>query len=125
MIWALGQDVVENRQVLLEAIWNKLLAVAVVENPVQLSSCMSLSQNYPNPFNWATAVYLDLPEPTTFSAAIFDMRGREVRIVLKSRRLQAGRHMLRVQLDNVPTGIYFLCVSAGKKILSLKLTYIR
>jgi hypothetical protein len=62
----------------------------VQTSPVPVS--FALGQNYPNPFNPSTRLGFDLPEETRVRMSVFDILGREVRVLVDS-RLHAGRHV--------------------------------
>lgn len=49
----------------------------------------------PNPFNPATTLRLDLPHDATVCLAVFDARGRQVRLLVDGDVLAAGAHDLR------------------------------
>ncbi len=43
----------------------------------------TLRQNYPNPFNPITTIPFDLPEPSVVTLALYDLMGREVRVLIR------------------------------------------
>jgi hypothetical protein len=65
-----------------------------------------LKQNYPNPFNPTTTISWDLQETSFVSLKVFDVMGREIR-VLAERNFQAGNHSLIFDAYNLPSGMYF------------------
>jgi len=82
-----------------------------VEETEALPTSYGLAQNYPNPFNPTTTIEFQLPKTTNISVKIYDVLGREVR-VLADQPYSAGVHRMNWDgLDNtgrkVATGMYF------------------
>ena len=70
-----------------------------------------LTQNYPNPFNDQTLIQFLLPEKTQTRITVFDILGREIKVLTDKARV-AGPHTVKWDgRDNigrkVPTGVYF------------------
>jgi len=53
-----------------------------------------LLQNYPNPFNSATEISFALPQPSNVSLRVFNMKGEEVKELVRG-LMTAGRHTMR------------------------------
>jgi hypothetical protein len=84
----------------------------------------SLSQNYPNPFNPTTKIIFRLPDNAMTKLMIFDLLGREVKILINS-ELIAGYHEVEFNAGNLPSGIYFYRIQADgftqtKKMILMK-----
>ena len=73
-------------------------AVAAVE--------FELGQNAPNPFNPATEISFSLPRAVPVSLRVYDVRGQLV-ATLASGVKEAGRHTVRWDAREHPSGIYF------------------
>ena len=72
---------------------------------------LALHQNVPNPLNPVTVIGYELPQRSTIQLAIFDPRGRLVRL-LRGGTEEAGRHQVRWDGlgdtgSRVPSGAYF------------------
>ena len=65
-----------------------------------------LFQNYPNPFNPSTTIKLSLPEADVVDLRVFDVAGREVKI-LSNQHLNAGVHSFTFDGANLSSGVYF------------------
>lgn len=83
-----------------------------------------LHQNYPNPFNSVTTINYDLPEDNNVKIVIYDMLGREVSKLIDEYQ-SAGYKSVKFYADNLPSGVYFYRLQAGKftsvkKILLIK-----
>lgn len=75
-----------------------------------------LHPNYPNPFNPTTTLLYELPERSQITLAIYDIRGRMIRL-LKSDSEEGGRHQMAwdardAQGIPVGSGIYFVTLRA-------------
>jgi hypothetical protein len=90
---------------------------------------LALEQNHPNPFNPSTMIEFSLPAAGEVSLDVFDAAGRHVRTI-QSGILPAGRHEaawdgLDDRGGNVPSGVYFARLQAGKTVLSRKMVLLR
>ncbi len=72
-----------------------------------------LSQNYPNPFNPTTSVRFAIPSVQHVSVKIFDVLGKEICTLMNS-QLQPGEYAVQFNGENIPSGIYFCRMQAGK-----------
>jgi uncharacterized delta-60 repeat protein len=84
----------------------------------------ALFQNYPNPFNPTTGIGYQLSANSYVTLKVYDVLGREVR-TLVSERQTAGSHSVTLYAANLPSGVYFYRLEAGryhdtKKLLLLK-----
>lgn len=86
----------------------------------RLPKVFSLSQNYPNPFNPSTAINYSIPEgeKVRVRLEIYNLRGQLVKVIVGEDR-EAGEY--RVHWDGrderggqVPSGVYFYRIRAGK-----------
>ncbi len=66
-----------------------------------------LLQNYPNPFNSRTSVFLTIPKHSQISLSIINSLGREV-MPLINNNLESGTYKININMENLPTGIYFI-----------------
>jgi hypothetical protein len=71
-----------------------------------------LDGNYPNPFNPSTEIGFTLPESVHVRLVVYDVLGREV-AVLADGKLAAGRHVVRFEAQNLPSGTYLYHLEAG------------
>ncbi|MBN1633914.1 MAG: T9SS type A sorting domain-containing protein [Ignavibacteria bacterium] len=90
----------------------------------EITEIYSLSQNYPNPFNSTTNIKFRNSNPVKIKLKIFDVTGKEVTVLVND-NFQAGNHEVKFDAKNLPGGIYFYRMEAGKftstkKIIILK-----
>jgi len=84
----------------------------------------SLSQNYPNPFNPSTSISYQLPTNGLVTLKVFDLLGREVRILINQEK-PAGTYSVDFSAADLPSGVYFYKLTAGsftstKKMMLMK-----
>ena len=85
------------------------LTTSSVSSVRQLKSGLpqsALFQNYPNPFNNGTIVKISLNQPSMAKLLLYDLAGREVK-TLVNEYLDAGDHLLALDLSAFPSGMYF------------------
>jgi hypothetical protein len=93
-----------------------------------------LHQNYPNPFwsgatsrsagNPATQIEFSLPIRQRVTLKIFDVMGRQVRVLLDEVR-EAGRHNVVFEATTLASGVYFYQLRAGDHVAIHKMLLIR
>jgi len=84
----------------------------------------ALRQNFPNPFNASTSIQYLIPEATDVSIDLYNILGQHV-ITLIRHPKAAGSYTLRVNTDNLSSGVYFYRLQAGsftqvKKMVLIK-----
>lgn len=73
----------------------------------------TLEQNYPNPFNPSTTINFSLPKDGFVSLKIYDMLGKEVNSLLQEYKM-AGYYSIQINASELPSGMYFYSLQAGK-----------
>jgi hypothetical protein len=101
----------------------------IEEKVLNLPITCKLEQNHPNPFNPATSIEYDLPKPVQVRIVIYDILGRQVKMLENGRR-SAGHY--RITWDgtddrNLPVaaGLYFCRMEAGDFVKTIKLALMR
>jgi hypothetical protein len=84
----------------------------------------ALYEAYPNPFNPTTTIQYDIAEVTQVRLAVYDLMGREVKILVDGER-SPGRYSAVFNAEGLPSGMYFYHLRAGnfssiRKLLLLK-----
>ena len=123
MIWAIGQDINNGRQPLLEAIWNSMQAVSVINNTPSPEP-MRLYNSYPNPFNSSTTIQFSIPQNSHLTLDILDINGGIVE-KLFSGKLKKGSHSVKWNPPHISSGIYFMVLQSNKNVMTNKLLYIK
>jgi hypothetical protein len=84
----------------------------------------TLYQNYPNPFNPMTTIRFELPVSQHVNLAVFDMLGREVK-VLYDEIAPAGIVTIDFNAEGLASGVYFYRLKASNFITSKKLLLLK
>ena len=83
-------------------------------NNTNLPKEYSLNQNYPNPFNPSTTISFDLPVSDEVTVEVFDIAGRLVNTIERSKMYSAGSHSVRFEGSNLSSGAYFYRLSTPR-----------
>jgi N-terminal domain of M60-like peptidases/Peptidase M60, enhancin and enhancin-like len=73
----------------------------------------ALEAAYPNPFNLGTAISYSIAEPVPVTIMVTDIIGRRVATLLDDPLHPAGSGVVRLQGENLTSGIYLIHMSAG------------
>jgi|WetSurMetagenome_2_1015567.scaffolds.fasta_scaffold29635_2 hypothetical protein len=74
-----------------------------------------LSLESPNQLDTRTKVTYDLPVSTRMTLRVYDTLGRHV-LTLVDGLVEAGNHTVSVDMDDLPSGMYFYRMEAGTYI---------
>jgi len=80
--------------------------------------------SYPNPVRQQGTIEYALPEQKAVTLRVYDVLGRRVATLADGRK-EAGRHTVRLETDNLSSGVYFGRLSAGDQTRTLKITVVR
>ncbi|MCL4511124.1 MAG: T9SS type A sorting domain-containing protein [Bacteroidetes bacterium] len=108
---------------------NSILAKSVQLNGAQTATLVpadfGLFQNYPNPFNPTTTISYGLPKDSYVTLKVYDMLGREVMALVEGNQ-QAGYHYATFDATSqLPSGVYFYRLTAGKYTSVKKLMLVK
>ena len=123
MIWAIGQDLYNGRQPLLEAVGNSMRAVSII-NDISSPNTMRLYNSHPNPFNSSTTVQFRIPQNSHLTLDILDINGQIVE-KLFSGNLEKGSHSVTWNPPHISSGLYFMVLQFNKQVMTNKLLYIK
>lgn len=92
-----------------------------VETPEQgVPWTYALGQNYPNPFNPSTTISYTLANATYTTLTISDLLGRRIATLVDELK-PAGLHVMLWNAGGLPSGVYFLRMSADRFVETRKL----
>ncbi|HEX9972249.1 MAG TPA: malectin domain-containing carbohydrate-binding protein, partial [bacterium] len=72
-----------------------------------------LLQNYPNPFNSATIIEYAVPKPCLVQLDLYNTLGQKIKTLVNEPQA-TGIHTVRLQADNLTSGIYLYQILAGE-----------
>ncbi len=85
---------------------------------------VALDQNYPNPFNGRTLIRYALPRRTRVTLAIYDIRGRQVAVLVDG-IIAGGVHYASVSSQDLRSGLYIYRLEADGQVLTRKMTVVK
>ena len=96
---------------------------------VTLPSELQFLPNYPNPFDDQTTLEYVLPEPASVRLAVYDVLGRQVRVLVDDQQ-QAGRHTVQwngrdESGGRMASGVYLARLVVGGTTKVRKMTFVR
>ena len=97
-----------------------VLPVAVEPGDAALPAFVTLEQNFPNPFIQETTIDFSIPTEAAIHLSLYDVLGREVRVLLDERR-PAGRHSVQLKAGELASGLYLYRLVAGDVALGRKM----
>jgi hypothetical protein len=83
-----------------------------------------LMQNYPNPFNPSTVINYSLPRRSTVKLVLYNILGQQVKTIVNSTQ-EASNYVEIINLDNLPSGIYFYRLETSNFSLTRKMVLIK
>jgi len=83
-----------------------------------------LGQNYPNPFNPGTVISFQTSVVSRVELRVFDVLGREVAVLVNG-ELMPGRHEVRWDASEMPSGIYFYTMTSGEVRLTRRMILLK
>jgi len=81
--------------------------------------------NYPNPFNPSTSIQYLIPEASTISISVHDLRGGLVVSLLNKVVQEAGSHSIQWEAASSPAGIYLVKIEAGDEFQIVRAVLIK
>ncbi|MDH4223357.1 MAG: T9SS type A sorting domain-containing protein, partial [candidate division Zixibacteria bacterium] len=122
-------DIVFHKAFFSDNMGNLMDANITMEAEKEVPRRFSLLQNNPNPFNPQTTISFALPEEGEVSLIIYNLKGQLVKVMV-NQRLESGLHTFICDgKDNsgkdLPSGIYFYKLTAGKYSKAKKMIKIK
>ncbi|MGA2669585.1 MAG: T9SS type A sorting domain-containing protein [Ignavibacteria bacterium] len=98
----------------IQGTWNKELPVMTGIHQItsNIPNGYNLAQNYPNPFNPTTKISFSIPKAGNVKLRVFDMLGREVKILVNEFK-NAGTYDVNFNALNLASGVYLYRIEAG------------
>lgn len=83
-----------------------------------------LGQNYPNPFNPSTTIAYSLNKAQNVKMVVYNVIGQQISVLVDGFK-SAGKHSVKFNGANLPSGIYFYRLEAGDQIFTNKMMLIK
>ena len=83
-----------------------------------------MAELYPNPFNPSTQISFSLPMDNYVKLSAYDVKGNEVDIIFEGAQ-SVGHHSYSWNASNIPSGVYYIRLQAGKLSTSQKALLIK
>ncbi len=108
MIWAMGEDLYNGRQPLLNVVGKVLLDSTATTIPFYAHNPQKffLVDNYPNPFNPETMIVFNLPFTGLVRFDVFDDVGKKLLSKWEGQK-PTGKNKIKFKADNLSSGIYY------------------
>ena len=90
----------------------------------EIPSEFEITQIYPNPFNAETIIRFAIPEETTITLDIYDLRGRRVETLWEG-PAPAGYSTVIWDAKSQSTGIYLISLRTSENVLTRKITLLK
>lgn len=102
-------------QVCLGGVWRRPLSEIIADTTPSslIPSNYYLSQNYPNPFNLLTTIDYSLPEHCNVTLKIYDVLGKEVRILVDEDE-DAREYSVDFNASGLSSGVYLYKLETGQ-----------
>jgi hypothetical protein len=107
------------------AVYNIFLnGVTVASEATAPEGTYALASAYPNPFADQTTLTFEVPVAREVRVAVYDVLGREVAVLAEGIQ-PAGEHEVTFDAAPLPSGMYFVRLTAGDQVLTQRVTVVR
>jgi len=104
--------------------YRKSIITSVKNHFQKIPEKFALRQNYPNPFNPTTIIEYDLPKDSRVKILVFDMLGRQVRMLVDEEK-SGGSYKVEFNANNLSSGVYFYHLQTNEFAQTKKLVLMR
>jgi hypothetical protein len=123
-VYRLKQISYDGQSMYSQVVEPEIIPVGVKETDGSIPREIVLEQNYPNPFNPSTTIEYILPGACYITLGLFDMLGREIRILDEGIRAP-GKHSLVLHAGDLASGVYLCRLNALNNVQSKKIMIIK
>ena len=88
---------------------------------VQPQNNQNILSIYPNPADSEVIINYNLEAESIVNLTIFDASQKATTVLIHNQRTQLGAHEWHYNLKNLPTGVYFVQLVIGKKVITKKI----
>lgn len=94
--------------------------ISTLSNSMSPPEAVSLSV-HPNPFSYQTIIEYDLPSASPVQLIVSDMRGRQLKTLVKGIDREAGKHQVTLFADGMEGGVYLVSLRTKNGIKTSKI----
>ena len=98
--------------------------ITSVEKETQVPKSFDIISNYPNPFNNSTIVEYKIANESNVNISVYDILGRKVKELINERKGK-GNYKIRLNADELSSGIFFLVLNTNSSILTHKICLLK
>ncbi len=102
---------------------SEALGISKYETPTQPAS-FNLFAAYPNPFNSTTTINYELPNPGNISIKVYNPAGIKIDDLVDGYR-QAGFHSVEIGAGGFVSGLYFVTLENGEKMMTQRIILLK
>ena len=84
----------------------------------------NLEQNYPNPFNPITTIKYSVPTASFVQLMVYDVLGNEIATLVNQEK-SAGNYEVEFNASQIPSGVYFYSLNAGRYTQARKMSLLK
>ncbi len=95
-----------------------------VEVDLSVPAAFALHGNFPNPFSGQTTIRYELPQAGPVRLAVYDLLGRRVAVLVDEAQ-EGGRKEVVFNASGLPSGVYFVRLQAGARVLTQRMAVVR
>ncbi len=112
-------------------IFSKIILTSTEDTAVETEkiglepAAFQLTQNYPNPFNPVTSIKFTLPEQVKVLLEVYNTLGQKMVVLVNNQAMSAGPHLINFDASNLPSGVYFYRINAGRFNETRKMVVLR
>ena len=99
-------DSVQRLKLASQSVQNFFNSYPVVANDSEIPNTAQIESSYPNPFSTKANIPYTLQQEQSVVVKVYNILGQEV-LVQEEGLKMAGKHVLEISLNNLPTGLYF------------------
>jgi len=104
--------------------YDNVIPVGLTSSNAGVPNSHALFQNYPNPFNPTTKIKYAISSRQYASLKVYDVLGREVATLVNEEK-PSGNYEVEFDGSNLPSGVYFYRIKAGRYIKTRKMVLLR
>ncbi|MBK9248031.1 MAG: T9SS type A sorting domain-containing protein [Ignavibacteria bacterium] len=82
-------------------------------------------ENYPNPATTSSKIKFTIDESSIVSLDLFTMTGYKAQSLIDQTRFNAGTYSMIIDVDALPSGVYYYVLTSGSRVMTDKIVITR